>query len=65
MIKISTLLFATIFMALGAIPTFYGTMEYAQLRADAKPAQDRAILADLGYDIPNHIDSTRYAVIGN
>jgi len=56
MIKISTLLFAIAFMAAGAVPTYYGTMEYAQLKADAKPAQDRKDLAALGY--PNdYIDS--------
>ena len=59
-IKYTTLLFATIFMALGATASHFITTEYVELKLAAKPAQDRAILADLGY-----IDNMQYAVIGN
>lgn len=67
MIKITTIIFAAFWLTLGAVPTFYATMEYAQLKADAKPAQDRKDLADLGFNnIPFYADSPqKYAVIGN
>ena len=56
MIRITTILFAAFWLALGSVPTYYVTMEYAQLKADAKPAQDRKDLAALGY--PNdYIDA--------
>ena len=64
MIRITTILFAVFWLALGSVPTFYATMEYAQLKADAKPMQDKKDLASLGYDIPQFVDSNDYAVIG-
>lgn len=63
MIKITTLIFAAFWLTVGSVPTYYATMEYAQLKADAKPTQDRKDLASLGYDIPQFVDSNDYALI--
>ena len=63
MIRITTILFAAFWLALGSVPTFYATMEYAQLKADAKPMQDKKDLQQLGF-IPEYVDSDQVAFIG-
>jgi hypothetical protein len=64
-IKITTLLSAAIFMAAGAIPAHFATVEYVELKIAAKPAQDRADLQQLGFtDIPFEVDNPqRFALI--
>ena len=49
MIRITSLILTAFWISLGAVPTYYATMEYASLKADAKPAQDRKDLAQLGF----------------
>lgn len=64
MIRITSLILTAFWISVGAIPTYYATMEYAELKLAAKPMQDKQDLVALGYDIPQFVDSNDYAVIG-
>ena len=64
MIRITSLILTAFWISLGAVPTYYATVEYTELKLAAKPAQNRKDLQQLGF-IPDYVDSNQYSMIGN
>jgi len=62
MIRITTIIFALFWLIAGGVPTYFATMEYAELKAAAKPMQDREDLKQLGF-IPDAVDSNEVSWI--